>query len=154
MSKRTSLYPTGVRKLSAYSEDLESQVTVNTRQKNLHVANTYKMKPDVENIFRAEKVKKKVDSILSKKIGDTPYDASKSKKLCIDLATEIKDEVKSLGFKRHKLVSHVTITSSHGQSLRQASRSIWDVDSDSYVSCVYSNATMDVVAVLYAIYFE
>ena len=152
MNKKGSLYPVGLRHPSALSEDLESQLTTIIQQRNLLLANTYKTEPD--SIFREVKVKKKIDEILSKTVGDMPYNAERCKTLCIELASEIKDQVKSLGFKRHRLVSHITISSSHGQGLRHASRAVWDENNDRYVSCVYRNASMNVVAVLYAVYLE
>ena len=153
-SKRISIYPSNLRNPSAYSEDLESQLTIQAKNRDFCLANTYKMEPDHDNIFLVEMVRKKINGILQKAIGDMQYDAEKSKKLCVDLATEIKDEIKSHGFRRYKLISHVTISSSHGQGQREASRCVWNENYDRFVSCVYRNATMNVVAVLYAVYLE
>ena len=153
-NKRTNLYPTYNRNPSIHSEDLESQLTLHTKNRNWYVDNTYRMEPDEDNIFIEENVKTMIDEFLSKRIGDMVYDGEKSKQLCIELSSEIKELVKNVGFMRYKFVSHVTVSSSHRQGMRQVSRCVWNENHDRYISCVYRNATMNVVAVLYAIYFE
>ena len=153
-NKRTNLYPSHIRNHSAHSEDLESQYTLQAKHRNGYTANTYKMEPDEDNAFIEENVTKAIEAFLSRRVDHMVYDGGKCKQLCKDLAGEIKELVKSFSFRRYKFVSHVTISSSHRQGLRQVSRCVWNENHDRYISCVYRNATMNVVAVLYAIYFE
>ena len=153
-NKRASLFPPYMRNPSIHSEDLESQFTLQAKQRNFAMANTYKMEPDDDSVFIEGMVKKNVEEFLSKKVGDMVYEGENGKQLCIDLAADIKELIKSFSFRRYKLVSHVTITSSHRQGMQQVSRCIWNENHDRYISCVYRNPTMNVVVVVYAVYFE
>eukprot|EP00795_Rhopilema_esculentum_P004537 gene4537-20789_t len=148
-----SLYPGPNRNPSILSEETLSQ-THAAKLKNVMLDNTYKMEPDRNSVFRAITVRQAVESILSEMVGDQKYSAKESPLLCVELATEIKNKVKAMGFERYKLICQVTICSLVGQGVRVASRCIWDDKHDSYVSCNYRNANMCVVAMMYGVYHE
>ena len=139
---------------AAHSDDTSHDPSWRHKNKQMQLANTYKLGPDEDTIFREDEVKKTIENLFKDKIGDMTYDPDRCKLLCMELATEIKNEVKQLNFQRYKLIAEVSISSLKGQGLRAVSRFVWDERFDSYVSCTYRNATMCVIAVLYGIYQE
>jgi len=68
------------------------------------------------------------------------------------MCSVIKDKVKELqqGDKRHrKLVVHVMVGQDAGQTVRFASRCLWDVSDDSMASATYRNNSLFAVAVVF-----
>eukprot|EP00112_Aurelia_sp_Birch-Aquarium-sp1_P017312 Seg3998.2 transcript_id=Seg3998.2/GoldUCD/mRNA.D3Y31 product="Tctex1 domain-containing protein 1-B" protein_id=Seg3998.2/GoldUCD/D3Y31 len=153
--KRTSLRHNALYQHSAaHSDDTSHDPSWRHKSKQMQLANTYKLGPDGDTSFREDEVKKTIEALFEAKIGGMKYDADRCKLLCMELATEIKNEVKLLDFQRYKFIAEVTISSLKGQGLRAVSRCVWDERFDSYVSCTYRNATMCVIAVLYGVYQE
>ena len=157
--KKMSLFPHSYAHshLSNHNDDANSHDV--TRQhsgtiKSPHLANTYRMSPDKDTHFHHDMVENIMKQVMHTRIGEGHYDAGKSAGLSMEVATEIKNKVKQLGFERYKLVSQVFINSLHGQGMRIASRFVWDERFDNYVCYSYRNTTLCVVAVLFGIYLE
>ena len=137
---------------SSHSEGLHQQH--HHQQKHNFLANTFKMAPDKEINFKCKPVKEVMESALENKLKDLRYNPNTCKNLCMELSTEIKNKIKLLGFSRHKLICQVLITSLSGQSMRIASRFIWDERHDTYVTASYKTSDVCAVAVIYGVYQE
>eukprot|EP00741_Cyanophora_paradoxa_P006127 tig00000944_g5942.t1 len=121
------------------------------------VENTYKLGPDDHERFNPSKVKRAIDEIFQrrfKKPEDAVYDANTSVELTKSITDEVREAVKKLSFKRHKLVVQVIVGEMKGQGIRVASRCLWDVKTDDFASHSYSNASLYVVAMVFGTYYE
>lgn len=85
--------------------------------------------------------------------GET-YDARKCSQLSEQLSEIIRARVKELGLRRHKIVCVVTIGQIRGQTVRCASRCLWDSDTDGEATATFQNHSLFATATVYAIYYE
>jgi hypothetical protein len=69
------------------------------------------------------------------------------------LSDEIKNRVKSIIYKRYKVIVQISIGQA-GQGVFIASRSLWNPDIDNSCSVQFSNNSIYAVATIYAIYFD
>uniref|UniRef100_A0A8D0GFM5 Tctex1 domain-containing protein 3 n=1 Tax=Sphenodon punctatus TaxID=8508 RepID=A0A8D0GFM5_SPHPU len=72
----------------------------------------------------------------------------------MSLSEEILAAVKDLGFDRYKYVVQVFIVEKTGQSIQIASRWIWDVARDNWVSALHETEYLLSLALIIACYFE
>ena len=114
--------------------------------------NTYRMKPNTN--FHAQNVLDVMNGCLEKRLEGVHYDPRSSAILCQVLSDDIKMKVKELGFNRHKLICHVTITSSNSQSVTVASRFLWDASVDNHVTTKYDGIDYFLIATLYGVFYE
>ncbi|KAJ1491603.1 flagellar outer dynein arm light chain 2 [Baffinella frigidus] len=110
--------------------------------------NTYIMKPQEHEKFKANEVIKAVKALLDERLKGKKYDSNDSAQLSKELCTEIKEKVKEIGAPRHKLVVQVTIGEVQGQGVRIASRCLWDVETDNHASAYYTNPYLYCVAMV------
>lgn len=118
--------------------------------------------PGSYNTYRLEPVKKfehwKVTEIIKKTFEEHLIEASYDREICHQmsktLADLIKEQVKSLQFSRYKIISVVSIGQKRGQSVRMASRSVWDPRFDGYAQYSFERGDMYAIGIVYGIYFE
>lgn len=125
--------------------------TVSIRPRFKTYANTYKMSPDrAVNLSRVKAIiKRNLQALESEK-----YDARKSRDLSKSISNGILQEIKMLGIARYRFVCTVTIGELKGQSIRMASRCVWDRETDTFVSETIHNQSLFAVGTVYGIYFE
>mmetsp|Transcript_23676 Transcript_23676/g.38949 ORF Transcript_23676/g.38949 Transcript_23676/m.38949 type:complete len:119 (+) Transcript_23676:84-440(+) len=114
---------------------------------------TFLVPKDIEK-FIPNKVKIQINEVFNKRLKDLSYDASAAPELTKQLCDEIRDRVKTLGFKRHKLVVQVTVGEKQGQGVRVVSRCLWDDKTDNYCSETWQNGNMYVTAMVFGVYYE
>ena len=114
--------------------------------------NTYKMTPNTA--FPENKIRKVLESILSRELGDTQYEAESCRQLTSRISDVIKREVKDLDLDRYKLVCIVHIGQRGNQEIKVGSRCLWDVRLDTYISVEYQNTSLFAIATVFGIYFE
>ena len=100
-----------------------------------------------QNLLRFSKsvVEAEVQKILNTELEPQKYNPVTCVQTSKDLCTKILSRVKELGYRRYKFVVQVVITSTSGQGIRVASRSLWDPHHDNYASVVYKNVCVSVV---------
>ena len=76
------------------------------------------------------------------------------RELAKGMSNSIMSDLKSLGYERFKFVCTVTIGQNKGQGVRIASRSVWNTDSDRFVSESFMNESLFAVGVVFGIYKE
>ena len=108
-----------------------------------------------EGIFRSEDIELIAESILTDKLKDVKYDPSTCKTLSQDLAGCIMEKLKSLNYKRYKLVAVVSLGSiKERPGLQFGSRCFWNQNTDRFTSVKYTNGSLFAVAMIYGLYFE
>ncbi|NXQ88824.1 TC1D3 protein, partial [Nyctibius grandis] len=118
----------------------------------IRYANTYRL--ESHNKFRDYLVRDKAQAILTNKLQQTKYDGVSSASLCASISEEILKAVKELDFDRYKYVVSVLIVEKAGQAIKVASRWVWDVQRDAWVSAKYETATFIALALIMACYYE
>ena len=114
--------------------------------------NTYKMEP--RKRFDIKEAKKFVNEILEENFFEVKYDPLQMVHLSKRVSTIIKDKLKSLGYDRFKYVCCVTVGQQLNQSIKIASRFVWDARRDTWFDCTYSNRELFAVATVYVLYYE
>ena len=115
------------------------------------VGNSYKMAPDKR--IQAEVVREIIQSHLSR-TERLEYDAKRSREQSKALADGIMRELKALGLPRFRFICTVTIGQVKGQSVRMASRCVWDTEHDNFVSESFRNESIFAVGTVYGVYKE
>jgi len=82
------------------------------------------------------------------------YEAGKCATMSMLLSEVIRDRIKALRQRRHKVVCSVVIGENGGQALRHASRCLSNADCDSFASSSYTNNSLFAVATVYAVYHD
>ncbi|XP_010705339.1 tctex1 domain-containing protein 3 isoform X1 [Meleagris gallopavo] len=114
--------------------------------------NTYRLEP--YNKFQDRLVRDKAQAILMDKLQQAKYDADSSPSLCASLSEEILKATKKMGFDRYKYVVTVLIVEKAGQAINVASRWVWDVQRDTWISAKYETETFIALALIMACYYE
>ncbi|XP_042745444.1 dynein light chain Tctex-type protein 2 [Lagopus leucura] len=114
--------------------------------------NTYRLEP--YNKFQDRLVRDKAQAILMNKLQQAKYDADSSPSLCASLSEEILKATKEMGFDRYKYVVTVLIVEKAGQAINVASRWVWDVQRDTWISAKYETETFIALALITACYYE
>ncbi|KAG5205786.1 hypothetical protein JEQ12_019036 [Ovis aries] len=105
----------------------------------LKFANSYRMEPLKK--FQAHSVETKVQQILTETLQDFKYDDKVFSHLSLELADRILSSVKEFGYHRYKFIIKVLFIQKTGQAINIASRWIWDVAWDSWVSAKHEAET-------------
>ncbi|XP_038627084.1 dynein light chain Tctex-type protein 2 [Tachyglossus aculeatus] len=115
-------------------------------------ANTYRMEPYKK--FQTWAIKMEIQQILKTRLKEVTYDEEICPSISIQLADEILATVKEFGFQRYKYITQVFFIQKTGQAVNIASRWIWDVAWDNWLSAKYETETYVVLALVFALYFE
>ena len=108
-----------------------------------------------ERLFCSEDIEPIAESILTDKLKDAKYDPSTCKTLSQELAGCIMEKLKSLNYKRYKLVAVVSLGSvKERPGLQFGSRCFWNQNTDKFVSVKYTNGSLFAVAMIYGLYFD
>ncbi|XP_062428195.1 dynein light chain Tctex-type protein 2 [Rhea pennata] len=127
-------------------------LTLKANRTKIRYANTYRLEP--YNKFRDYVVRNKAQEILTNKLQETKYDAVSSPSLCASISEEILAAIKELGYDRYKYVVSVLIVEKAGQAINVASRWVWDVQRDTWVSAKCETETFIALALVMACYYE
>ena len=83
-----------------------------------------------------------------------PYDPVKGAQVSKQLADDVKEQVKALGYDRYKLIVEVTLGQKRGQAMRIASRCLWNTDTDTFISEMHEGEDVYCCIQVYALYHE
>ena len=115
------------------------------------IGNTYKLKPDEK--FSVVDVREIIVQHLQA-LQSQKYDVTLCRQLAKSMSNSIMSDLKLLGYSRLKFVCTVTIGQMTGQSVRIVSRSVWNPESDTFVSESFRNESLFAVAMVFAVYKE
>ena len=125
----------------------------NNSLRPIRLENTYKLNPDTT--FRSHEVQKKAEEILAEHLYDKEYDSQQCKILSQTLSAKILEAIKTLGFKRYKMVAVVSIGSMKERpGMQLGSRCLWNKETDNFVSARYSNTSIFAVAMVYGLFYD
>ncbi len=141
-SKRNSLSST----VDHYSQ--------NMMQQNVKLENTYSLGPNDNQKFNSSRVQRLVNDILSNHLENVKYEPNKCKEMVSLLSDEIKTRVKSIIYKRYKVIVNLTIGQNIGNGIIIASRALWNTDTDNGCTIQYKNSSLFACAAIYACYFD
>uniref|UniRef100_A0A8C6Z6X3 TC1D3 protein n=3 Tax=Nothoprocta TaxID=8806 RepID=A0A8C6Z6X3_NOTPE len=127
-------------------------LSLKANRTKIRYANTYRLEP--YNKFQDYVVRKKAQEILTNKLQETKYDGVSSPSLCASISEEILTAIKELGYDRYKYVVSVLIVEKAGQAINVASRWVWDVQRDTWVSAKCETETFIALALIMACYYE
>eukprot|EP00275_Glaucocystis_incrassata_P001285 EC122443.1.p1 GENE.EC122443.1~~EC122443.1.p1 ORF type:complete len:130 (+),score=3.91 EC122443.1:150-539(+) len=116
--------------------------------------NTYIIGPKETEKFQPSKVRRCVQDVLSKKLNSISYDSRTASDLSRQLSDDIREKVKGLGFKRYKIVVHISLGEIRGQGVKVASRCLWDAQTDNYCTETFQNGSIYCVALVFGTYYE
>ncbi|XP_032630141.1 dynein light chain Tctex-type protein 2 [Chelonoidis abingdonii] len=137
----------------SFAEFGKSEIfTLKTSMAKIRYANTYKMEPYRK--FQAHLVRNKAQHILTQRLQETKYNGVTSIFLCNSISEEILTAVKDMGFDRYKYVVTVLILQKTGQAIKIASRWVWDVARDNWVSAKCETESFISLALISACYYE
>ncbi|NXA10926.1 TC1D3 protein, partial [Sapayoa aenigma] len=115
-------------------------------------ANTYRLESC--NKFQDCSVRDKAQKILMNKLQQAKYDGVSSPSLCASISEEILKAVKEFRFDRYKYVVSVLIVEKADQAMIVASRCLWDVQRDTWVSAKCETETFIALALVMACYYD
>ncbi|CAH0389788.1 unnamed protein product [Bemisia tabaci] len=114
---------------------------------------SFQIRPCLANKFKCEKVKEVIREVLNEKLKGKTYDVAAAGQWSEEIAVMIKDRVKELNYTRYKLMVQVVLGEQRGAGVVTATRCLWDADSDSYSSEIFTNDTIFCMAVVYGVFF-
>uniref|UniRef100_A0A8C9RRZ1 Dynein light chain Tctex-type 2B n=1 Tax=Scleropages formosus TaxID=113540 RepID=A0A8C9RRZ1_SCLFO len=104
--------------------------------------NTYIIGPDPQRKFKAAVAKECIRQIIGEAMTGRQYNPQEIPSLSRSLADSIKDKLKEAGFDRYKLVVQVIIGQQRGETIKVASRFLWDADTDNFAQDVFVNSIL------------
>eukprot|EP00887_Chlorella_sp_A99_P008050 scaffold12.g8050.t1 len=116
--------------------------------------NTYQLGPSEAARFQQQKVERLLHVLLAERLAGRAYDPVHGSQLAKQLADDVRERVKGLGFVRHKLVVQVTVGEKKGQAVTMVSRGLWDAHTDGHASVSIETETLFCNCQVYALYFE
>ncbi|XP_010021549.1 PREDICTED: tctex1 domain-containing protein 3, partial [Nestor notabilis] len=134
------------------SDPAKAKLASKVNKAKIRYANTYRLEP--YNRVRDYLVRNKAQAILMSKLQQDEYDGASSLSLCASISEEILKAVKELNFDRYKYVVSVLIVEKANQAMNVASRWVWDVQRDTWVSAEYETKTFFALALVVACYYE
>ena len=115
--------------------------------------NTYITEPG-DGRFQRHKVQAVLKQVLHERMEKQKYDPVKGAQIAKQLADDLREKVKLLGYERYKLVIQVTIGQKIGQAMRIVSRCLWDTSCDNFASEYFENESLYCVCQVYGLYCE
>lgn len=114
--------------------------------------NTYRLEPvaQVSRLALTKVIKDTFEGILDNK----QYDEGEGPGLVKLLSDMIKEQVKSLGYQRYKIIATVALMPSKGTTLISASRFVWNDSSDTYAEYVYTNASIYAIGTVFTVFLD
>lgn len=104
--------------------------------------------------FQRHKVQAIIKQLLHERLAAQQYDPVKGSQITKQLADDLREKVKALGYDRYKLVVQVTLGERTGQAMRILARCLWDTSADNFASEFFENETLYCVCQVYGLYFE
>ncbi|XP_069088270.1 dynein light chain Tctex-type 5-B-like [Pleurodeles waltl] len=110
--------------------------------------------PQPQRTFSAQEAQRVMKAVTERTLKDRSYESPGCSQLALDLAEELKQSIRELGYERYKLVCYVVLGPVGRTGLCCSSRSIWSTASDTYAEYVFRNSLIFAVCVVYAGYYE
>ncbi|XP_010887192.2 tctex1 domain-containing protein 3 [Esox lucius] len=116
------------------------------------LANTYRLGPKQK--FLPHFIKKKCDELMNNSFGEIAYDHDKCKDVADKVAADILAFCTEQVFDRYRYVVRVVVGDKKDQTVKIASRTLWDVEKDNFLTLKCENRHIFAVGMVFAISFE
>ena len=117
--------------------------------------NTYRINATEDERFIPSSVEACIKEVVDKKLEGKEYDHEASKIWSAEILSEIEALIsKRLGLERYKLVLLGHIFQNGGQSLRVATKCLWDPQNDNFVDYNYVNDELMCSIQVFGIYIQ
>ncbi|ELU04996.1 hypothetical protein CAPTEDRAFT_174884 [Capitella teleta] len=116
------------------------------------VENTYQLSPD--DIFPVMKVERIIKEVLEEHLEKTVYNSIQMGIISRATADIIKLKVKEVTPPRFKIITWTVITEKKDNSIRTASKCLWDTQFDRSATYVFENATLYAAGMVFAVYLD
>ncbi|TRZ04250.1 hypothetical protein DNTS_029934 [Danionella cerebrum] len=120
----------------------------------VHVENNYRMGPEPGGHFSPRRTQQILQATLDSCLEGVCYSPDSCGQLCQMLADLVLSKLKDVNPPRYKVVCQVVVGQSGEHSMRVASRSLLNSETDNYTSSVFHNHSLYAVALVHGIYFE
>ncbi|XP_078515381.1 dynein light chain Tctex-type 5-B-like [Lissotriton helveticus] len=110
--------------------------------------------PQPQRLFSAQEAQQVMKAVLERTLQDRRHEGPGWAQLALDVAEEVKQSIRDLGYERYKLVCYVVLGPAGRTGLSCSSRSLWSPASDTYAEYVFRNSRVFAVCVVFAGYYE
>ncbi|MEW5299747.1 MAG: hypothetical protein WDW38_003137 [Sanguina aurantia] len=104
--------------------------------------------------FERHKVQAVLKAVLKERLQNQKYDPVKGAQTAKQLADDLREKVKALGYDRYKLAIQVTVGQKIGQAMRIVTRCLWDTQTDNFASEYFENESLTCICQVYGLYYE
>ncbi|GAB4823417.1 hypothetical protein N2152v2_010463 [Parachlorella kessleri] len=124
--------------------------------KQIIYENTYRLPEEYghDAKFNTYPIQQIMKTMLAERLKGLSYDPVKASQLVKQLADDIREKVKGLGYERYKLVVQCELGEKKGQAVNIVSRCLWDTNTDGFASETFETETLFCNCQVYALYFE
>ncbi|GAB0094998.1 tctex1 domain-containing protein 2 [Sergentomyia squamirostris] len=134
------------------SGESESKKVPGVNGKGPEDGNTFQIKPSLENSFQTSQVKEIIKNCLTGLLTDKTYVKEEVGTLTKQIANEVSNNVMGLKMQRYKHVVQVTLGQQLGAGCKYIARCLWDAESDSQVSDVFTNSSLFCIVTVFGVY--
>ncbi len=104
--------------------------------------------------FNTHEVKELLVHLINQTIDrQNEYDCDKCTQLSKDLSQIIKDALKTLNYDRYKYIVQVVLGQCQDENLMMTCRCLWDIQTDNYVSYIYSNKKLFCAVTVFGLFY-
>lgn len=142
------------RKSTHYKMPADDAMSVGSELKlsNVTLANTYRLEPD--RCFPYYEVEAIITDVLRKQLAGKEYAAELCGKLAVSVSAEVTNCVKMLGIQRYRIVTVTNFTEKRDQTLKVASRCLWNTECDTSASIKLTVNDIIATCTVYMVYVE
>jgi hypothetical protein len=116
--------------------------------------NTYRMEPAEGHKLDLIRIRRIATSVIGTAIAGYIYDGNQAREFTGVLAERIRSQMQQLPFPRYRIVTQVSIGQNKGQHLLIASRCLWDLKLDHYVTITKEILNAYITATIFFVYTE
>jgi len=109
--------------------------------------------PELEDKFRPADVERLIEKQVTETLDGLKYDPEEMPKLTKTIADSIQNKIRSLRYKRYKILTYVSLGEKRGEGVSAVTRSIWDPLTDCMATFTYQSPTLYCCATVYGVYF-
>ncbi|XP_055858694.1 uncharacterized protein LOC129921073 [Episyrphus balteatus] len=110
----------------------------------------------LQNNFSMEKVYKLIESIIEERLLwdrlSRTYDSWRAVSLAENLASEIRDRIKELRYKRHRIVCILSLIEKQNQGISIKMNFLMDSNCDNFTKFIYERATYTIVVTVFLVH--
>ncbi|XP_046888640.1 dynein light chain Tctex-type protein 2 [Hypomesus transpacificus] len=116
------------------------------------LGNTYRLGPKVQ--FLPHLIRKKGTELMSQAFGELIYEHDKCRDVADKVAADILAFTKEQVCDRYRYVVRVIVGEKRGQTVKIASRALWDAEKDNFLTLNFENQHLFAVGMVFGIYLE